>query len=147
MKEKRSLPAVVIWVNTLVVVGGYNSEDQNKYLKSVETLDLAKGKWNNSILPMPSQRAGAVAFLEEGSSNLIIAGGKGEGDIPANAFLRYDGNSWHEYDEFPAMSNHSRRNPSIVVAASRKCLYYVDSKRKFKFLSFTTYKSVLAVHF
>ena len=140
MKEKRQFPAVAILDDTLVVAGGCNKE----YLKSVETLDLKTSKWTNTIQSMPSPRDEATAFVEQGSSNLIIAGGNHATSKPVTTYLRYNGNSWTEYENFPPMTG---SHGFMVVAASRKCLYYVDLKRKFKGLSFTTNETVAAVHF
>ena len=145
MKEIRQCPAVAILDDTLVVAGGYNNEGSiDNYLKSVETLDLKTNKWTNTIQSMPSPRAAAMAFVEQGSSNLIIAGGEYERKKAATTYLRYNGNSWTEYGNFPPMTG---SHGFMVVAASRKCLYYVDLKRKFKGLSFTTNETVAAVHF
>jgi N-acetylneuraminic acid mutarotase len=148
MKETRCLPAVAILGDTLVVAGGYiNKGVSNKYHVSVETLDLVTGKWTNTIESMPSPRNAAMAFVEQGSSNLIIVGGLVDGGKPVTAYLRYDGNSWSEYGHFPAMTNHYNNNLSMVVATSRKCLYYIDQSYKAKFQSFTTNESATAVHF
>ena len=147
MRESRASTAVAILGDTLVVAGGWNREGGiDNYLESVETLDLKTSKWTNTIQSMPSPRVRAMAFVEQGSSNLIIAGGQYNDDNkPATTYLRYNRNSWTEYGNFPAMTDH---NGSImVVVASRKCLYYVDRHRDFKGLSFTTNKTVMVVHF
>jgi N-acetylneuraminic acid mutarotase len=140
MSVTRRLPAVAILDDKLVVAGGCNSEDDKLcYLESVETLDLKTSKWTNTIKSMPSQRAGAMAFVEQGSSNLIIAGGLVDANRPARAHLRYDGKSWSAYGKFPPNSNDDHLyNVSMVIADSRKCLYLVDEERSFKALSFTT---------
>jgi N-acetylneuraminic acid mutarotase len=102
MKEIRILPAVAILGDTLVVAGGRNSENgTTNYLTSVEMLDLKTSKWTNTIQSMPSPRSAAMAFVEQGSSNLIIAGGQYNYDKPATTYLRYNGNSWTEYGNFP----------------------------------------------
>ena len=133
MKEKRALPAVAFLGDTLVVAGGFNVE--NGILKSVETLDLATEKWTNTIKPMPSPRKSAIAFVEEGSSNLIIAGGECKSYQPARAHLRYDGSSWTEHGKFPPITEDY--NGYMVATASRNCIYYIHDEPNFKVLSFT----------
>ena len=102
MRESRASTAVAILGDTLVVAGGRNSENgTTNYLTSVEMLDLKTSKWTNTIQSMPSPRSAAMAFVEQGSSNLIIAGGQYNYDKPATTYLRYNGNSWTEYGNFP----------------------------------------------
>ena len=144
MNKPRVLPAVAILDDRLVVVGGKHELGKSVHHKSVETLHLATSIWANTIKPMPLPRAGAMAFVELGSSNLIIAGGEYTYDKPASEHLRYDGISWSAYGNFPAMTDH---HGSMVVAASMKCLRYVDTKYNIKGLSLTTNESVTAINF
>lgn len=133
LNENRYLPTLVVWKDQLVVAGGRTCDRHGRvqYLKSVETLDIARGtKWT-TMAAMPLPRAGAVGFTLDG--NLILAGGEERDNLPAFSFLWYDGSSWN-YKPFPAMVNLCPGN--LDVSLQRERLVYLDVHREFKFLTF-----------
>jgi hypothetical protein len=62
LNHKRAASAAVITGNVIIVMGGYDYET-DKYLNSVEYLDLNTNVWRK-LSPMTTKRSAATAVLK-----------------------------------------------------------------------------------
>ena len=88
MPQTRWLHAVVLFGETIVILGGRKDANNSKSLKSVLLYDIAKNECKELVpLPYPASKTAAVKW---GDDNVIIMGGADSDDKPLNKVLMYN---------------------------------------------------------
>ncbi|CAB4033779.1 RING finger 151-like [Paramuricea clavata] len=100
MPQTRWLHAVVLFGETIVILGGRKDANNSKSLKSVLLYDIAKNECKELVpLPYPASKTAAVKW---GDENVIIMGGADSDAKPLNRVLMYNIKS-HKIHMLPDM--------------------------------------------